>query len=188
MGAFTILISTILALGTTARTAVAAATTTNTTATTSSFPSTLNITTLTAHNNHSVLECWALQPGYSLTSEAGVSGNAVLNLGPITGNATNILIPANYDGGQHNAPALQWVIFLSGVAHITLPTSADEAWVTGGKNGAILALDTQEVSAEGHTTTYPSGQMTVAVEVPLAEVPAHRVLHSGACGAGEVLA
>ena len=44
-----------------------------------------------------------------------------------------------------------------------------EAWVTGGKNGAILALDTQEVSAEGHATTYPSGQMTVAVEVPLSE-------------------
>ncbi|PYH45231.1 uncharacterized protein BP01DRAFT_296601 [Aspergillus saccharolyticus JOP 1030-1] len=152
------------------------------------FPSTLNITTLTAHNNQSVLECWALQPGYSLTSEAGVSGNVVLDLGPITNNATNILIPAKYDGGRHNAPALQWVIFLSGLAHITLPYSDDEAWVSGGKNGAILALDTKEVSAEGHATTYPSGEMTVALEVPLSQVPEHRVLHSGACRVGETLA
>ncbi|RAH85689.1 hypothetical protein BO86DRAFT_385985 [Aspergillus japonicus CBS 114.51] len=118
MGVFTTitinLISSILALSTTALASAAAATTTTTTNTTTTtdttFPSTLNITTLTAHNNHSVLECWALQPGYSLTSEAGVSGNAVLNLGRITGNATNILIPAHYDGGQHNAPALQYVV------------------------------------------------------------------------------
>jgi fatty acid/phospholipid biosynthesis enzyme len=42
------------------------------------------------------------------------------------------------------------VIFLSGLAHITLPNSTAEAWVSGGKTGAILALDTADVSALGH--------------------------------------
>ncbi|OOF98194.1 hypothetical protein ASPCADRAFT_403988 [Aspergillus carbonarius ITEM 5010] len=143
-----------------------------TTTTTSSFPSTLNITTITAHNNQSALECWALDPGYTTSAQAGVSGTAMLSLGPITSNATSILIPGAYDGGRHNAPTIQyvpptphpitsdmnklnhnprplqkkrWVIFLSGVAHITLPNSTDEAWVVGGRNGAILALDTEEL-------------------------------------------
>ncbi|RAL03992.1 uncharacterized protein BO80DRAFT_400106 [Aspergillus ibericus CBS 121593] len=162
----------------------AAAASTNTT--TSSFPSTLNITTITAHNNQSALECWALDPGYTTSAQAGVSGTAMLPLGPITGNATNILIPGNYDGGRHNAPTIQWVIFLSGVAHITLPNSTDEAWVIGGRNGAILALDTAEVSTQGHYTVYPTEESTLVWEVPLVEVPGHRVLYKRACGGAEV--
>ncbi|PYI02196.1 hypothetical protein BO78DRAFT_433042 [Aspergillus sclerotiicarbonarius CBS 121057] len=153
--------------------------------TTSSFPSTLNITTITAHNNQSALECWALDPGYTTSAQAGVSGTAMISLGPITGNASNILIPGAYDGGRHNAPTIQWVIFLSGVAHITLPNSTDEAWVVGGRNGAILALDTKEVSAEGHSTVYPTQESTLAWEVPLEKIPGHRVLHGGACVVGE---
>lgn len=78
------------------------------------------------------------------------------------------------------------MIFLSGLAHITLPHSKDEAWIRGGQKGAILALDTHDVSAEGHFTEYTSGEVTVAVEVPLDHVPGHRVLHKGACGDGEV--
>ncbi|PWY87271.1 hypothetical protein BO94DRAFT_535385 [Aspergillus sclerotioniger CBS 115572] len=162
----------------------AAAASTNTTTTT--FPSTLNITTITAHNNQSALECWSLDPGYATSSQAGVSGTAMLSLGPVTGNATNILIPEAYDGGRHNAPTIQWVLFLSGVAHITLPNSTDEAWVVGGRNGAILALDTEEVSALGHSTVYPTQESTVALEVPLEKVPGHRVLHKGACVVGEI--
>ncbi|GFN13257.1 hypothetical protein AtubIFM55763_001298 [Aspergillus tubingensis] len=168
--------------------AAAASTTTALAAsTTTTFPSTLNITTLTAHNNQSVLECWALDPGYSTSAQAGVSGTAMLNLGSVTNNATNLLIPGEYDGGRHNAPTNQWVIFLSGVAHITLPNSTDDAWIVGGKNGAILALDTAEVSALGHYTTYPTEESTVALEIALKEIPGHRVLHSGACGEGELL-
>ncbi|GKZ19197.1 hypothetical protein AbraIFM66951_008031 [Aspergillus brasiliensis] len=175
----TTFLTTFLAASTTA---LAASTNTTTT-----FPNTLNITTLTAHNNQTALECWALDPGYSTSSEAGVSGTAMLSLGPVTSNATSHLIPGGYDGGRHNAPTIQWVIFLSGVAHITLPNSTDEAWVVGGRNGVILALDTAEVSALGHYTTYPTQESTVALEVALREVPGHRVLHKGACGVGEML-
>ncbi|OQE25117.1 hypothetical protein PENSTE_c006G06752 [Penicillium steckii] len=148
---------------------------------------TLNVTVLGAHNNKSTLECWALQPGFQTSNTAGTSGTEVLNLGPVggsqAGNSSYSVLPAEFDGGRHNAPALQWVIFLSGLAHITLPNSTTEAWIPGGKNGAILALDTADVSTLGHITKYPSKESTVALQIPLGEegVPAHRVLHAGGC-------
>lgn len=93
---------------------------------------------------------------------------------------------------------IRWVIFLSGLAHITLPHphrsnntnnshKTDEAWILGGKNGAILALDTADVSAEGHITRYPSGEATIALQIPLegGVPPKHRVLHAGACKSEE---
>ena len=84
---------------------------------------------------------------------------------------------------------IRWVVFLSGLAHITLPNSTTEAWVEGGKNGVILALDTVDVSAFGHFTTYPSQERTTAVQIPLGEkgVPGHWVLHEGPCSGEEVL-
>lgn len=81
------------------------------------------------------------------------------------------------------------MIFLSGLAHVTLPESKAEAWIPGGKNGAILALDTADVSRLGHITEYPSGDSTFVMQIPLGAggVPPHRVLHSGACHAEELL-
>ncbi|KAJ5935154.1 hypothetical protein N7466_004701 [Penicillium verhagenii] len=155
--------------------------------------STLNVTVLGAQNNASTLECWALKPGFTTSSEAGTTGSKSLNLGPLDGkdanNSTYAIIPGKYDGGRHNAPVNQWVIFLSGLAHITLPNSTAEAWVSGGKNGAILALDTADVSYLGHITKYPSNESTVTFEVPLGEegIPAHTVLYSGACKGAELL-
>ncbi|RHZ50061.1 uncharacterized protein CDV56_101725 [Aspergillus thermomutatus] len=154
-----------------------------------SIPATINITVIGAQNNQSTLECWALEPGFASSTQPGVSGSATLSLGPVGDNATYDIIPAQFDGGRHNAPARQWVIFLSGLAHITLPCSDDEAWILGGKYGMILALDTADVSAEGHYTEYPSNEATVALIVPLGEEeeePAHRVLYQGACNATEV--
>ncbi|OGE52007.1 hypothetical protein PENARI_c011G10543 [Penicillium arizonense] len=151
--------------------------------------STLNVTVLGARHNRSTLECWALQPGFETSTQPGTSGSSVLDLGAVQGNASFTAIPAEFDGGRHNAPALQWVVFLSGLAHITLPNSTAEAWIEGGKNGAILALDTADVSALGHYTVYPSKERTVALEVPLGKdgVPGHRVLHGGACQGDELL-
>ncbi|CAI7599169.1 unnamed protein product [Penicillium manginii] len=148
---------------------------------------TLNITVLSAHNNRSTLECWALEPGFTTSTTAGQSGTEVLNLGTVgglnAGNASYSVLPAKFDGGRHNAPALQWVVFLSGLAHITLPNSTAEAYIPGGKNGAILALDTADVSSLGHITKYPSEESTVALIIPLGQggIPGHAVLHNGAC-------
>lgn len=81
------------------------------------------------------------------------------------------------------------MIFLSGLVHITLPNSTTEAWVAGGKNGAILALDTRDVSFLGHYTSYPSKDSTVSLEIPLSAgvVPDHRVLHAGSCQGEELM-
>ncbi|BCR83390.1 uncharacterized protein ACHE_10792A [Aspergillus chevalieri] len=148
---------------------------------------TLNVTVIGARNNKSILECWALDPGFTESSQAGTAGSEILNLGSVSGNASYSVIPAKFDGGRHNAPAMQWVVFLSGLAHISLPHSDKEAWIRGGKGGAILALDTAKVSGDGHVTKYPSDEVTVALQVPLKEkVPGHHVLHGGACEGKEV--
>ncbi|GAQ08208.1 hypothetical protein ALT_5529 [Aspergillus lentulus] len=152
-----------------------------------SMPTTLNITVIGARNNLSTLECWSLEPGFTSSTQPGIAGSASLSLGPVGDNATYTIVPARLDGGIHNAPVRQWVIFLSGLAHITLPHSEDEAWILGGKHGTILALDTADVSADGHYTKYPSDEVTVAMAVPLGdEEPAHQVLYQGACKATEV--
>ncbi|EAW10504.1 uncharacterized protein ACLA_049760 [Aspergillus clavatus NRRL 1] len=154
-----------------------------------SVPETLNITVLSAQNNQSTLECWALEPGFVSSTQPGISGTAALTMGPVGANASYSILPAQFDGGRHNAPARQWVIFVSGLAHLTLPHSQDEAWIRGGKHGMILALDTADVSADGHYTTYPSDEVTAAVVVPLKNGdgdPGHRVLHKGACNAAEL--
>lgn len=76
-------------------------------------PSTLNITTLTAKNGFSVLECWSLVPGFTTSHQAGTSGAASIGIGELgssTVNATFSIIPARFDGGIHNAPAAQYVL------------------------------------------------------------------------------
>ena len=78
-------------------------------------------------------------------------------------------------------------MFLSGLAHVSLPvpaygnSSLDEAWIVGGANGLIIAVDTK---GSGHITTYPSDDTTVALQVPFESyeaVPAHEIIASGPC-------
>lgn len=76
---------------------------------------------------------------------------------------------------------------MSGLAHVTVPfpssndSSMTEAWVTGGANGLLLALDTQ---GTGHSTAYPSDQPTVVLQIPFAsveDVPEYVIEHPGPC-------
>ena len=55
------------------------------------------------------------------------------------------------------------VAFLSGLAHVTLPNSTGEAWITGGKYGLIVAADRD--ATDGHFTRYPSAEDTIALQV-----------------------
>jgi len=73
--------------------------------------STLNVTVIGARNNNSILECWALNPGFTESSQAGTAGSEVLNLGSVSGNASYSVLPARFHGGRHNAPALQYAPF-----------------------------------------------------------------------------
>ena len=81
-------------------------------------------------------------------------------------------------------------MFLSGLAHITLPhpvssnATLDEAWIVGGTDGLIVAVDT---IGTGHITTYELDVKTVALQIPFTgkTVPAHSVVYEGPCHYGE---
>lgn len=75
--------------------------------TASALPDTLNVTAIAVQNNVSVLECWALNPGFVTSAGAGTAGAANLNLAPLAPNATYTVIPAAFNGGPHNAPYTQ---------------------------------------------------------------------------------
>jgi hypothetical protein len=81
----------------------------------------------------------------------------------------------------HILIVLRYVIFISGLAHVTLPNGTDEAWVRGGKYGILIAADTASASEHGHITTYPSAEDTIALQIPFADgkIPAHTALYSG---------
>jgi len=149
-------------------------------------PSTLNLTALAAQNGSSVFECWSLQPGFTSSAQPGTAGAVSLQLGDLA-NASYSILPAGFDAGRHNAPNIQYVVFLSGLAYITLPNSTADVWVEGGQSGVIIATDTAAVSTYGHITTYPSSMETIALQIPTEGglVPNHTVLHSGPCATTE---
>jgi len=99
------------------------------------------------------------------------------------------ILPPRFNGGLHTAPAPQIVHFVSGLAHITLPTSStsstsenssQELWIVGGAGGLLIAADT---TGSGHITRYPSDQETVGIVAPFegGRIPAYEVLREGAC-------
>lgn len=70
-------------------------------------PKTLNITTISANvQRESILECWQLAAPLLSSTTAGTSGAVFAQLGE--GGATSYgVIPPQFDGGLHNAPAVQ---------------------------------------------------------------------------------
>ncbi|KZV63594.1 hypothetical protein PENSPDRAFT_202512 [Peniophora sp. CONT] len=165
----------------------------------SNSSNTLNVTALATLDGKSVLQCWALQPAFTTSSQTGTAGAEILQLGDLA-NASFSILPAHFNAGQHNAPNAQWVVFLSGLAHITLPEAAlpisneteyvTEAWVAGGTYGTIFAADTQEVSSFGHVTEYPSGEETRVLQIPTAGglIPNHTILDAtGPCVQSELV-
>jgi hypothetical protein len=148
---------------------------------------TLNLTAISTSNGSSIFECWQLL-SFVTSAGAGTVGALNLFLGNLD-NATYTVIPPRFDGGIHNAPAPQFVVFLSGLAHITLPNSTAEAWVQGGKYGMIIAADSAEYSTYGHITSYPSDADTVALQIPFegGYYPTHSLLYEGPCRWSEVI-
>lgn len=102
-----------------------------------SSTSALNITAINAANGASILECWRLD-NFTVSNTPGTVGALSLFLGSAS-NASYTVIPPKTNAGLHRAPAAQFVTFLSGLIHITLPNSTDDAWVVGGKYGLIFA-------------------------------------------------
>ncbi|KAI0293514.1 hypothetical protein B0F90DRAFT_1398783 [Multifurca ochricompacta] len=149
-------------------------------------PTFLNVTALTAHKGVSVLECWQILPGFTTSSQTGTAGASILQLGNLA-NASYSVIPPGFNAGFHTAPTIQWVVFISGLAHITLANSSVQAFVPGGKNGVIFAADTADVSLKGHSTNYPSKEETRAIQIPTGGIiPPHKVLYSSPCKSAQL--
>lgn len=66
----------------------------------------LNLTAISAANGKSTLECWQLATPFTISQQAGIQGTALLPLGNTT-SAFYIVIPGKFDGGLHQAPAVQ---------------------------------------------------------------------------------
>ncbi|KZV95648.1 hypothetical protein EXIGLDRAFT_671918 [Exidia glandulosa HHB12029] len=147
---------------------------------------TLNMTSITGRHGKSVFECWAFGP-FATSGQQGTVGALSLQLGNLA-NASFSILPPRFDAGQHNAPNVQYVQFLSGVAHVTLPSSNETVFVIGGSKGLIFAADTIAVSGTGHLTAYPSDEPTRVLQIPTLNgvVPKHTVLHSGPCTGSEL--
>ncbi|KAI4159554.1 MAG: hypothetical protein L6R39_000335 [Caloplaca ligustica] len=147
-----------------------------------STPTTLNVTAISAKDGASTIECWQLAAPFKTSAEAGVSGAAIAQLGK-AGSASYVVLPPKFNGGLHNAPAVQYVVFIAGEAVVTTPETQQAAIIKGGADGLIIAADTAAVSRLGHNTQYPTGQQTIAIQIPTADgtVPEHTVLYSGPC-------
>jgi hypothetical protein len=147
----------------------------------------LNLTAISTSNGSSIFECWQL-PNFYTSSGAGTVGALNLFLGNLD-NATYTVIPPRFDGGIHNAPAPQFVAYLSGLARITLPNSTAEACVQGGNYGLMIAADSAEYSTYGQITTYPSDADTVTLQIPFegGYFPVHSVLYEGPCQWSEMV-
>jgi len=149
-------------------------------------PTFLNVTAIWAENGASVLQCWQILPGFTTSSQSGTAGASILQLGAVA-NITYTVLPPGFNGGLHNAPTEQWVAFLSGLAHVTLPNSTDSVYIPGGANGFIFAADTAARSTFGHITNYPSSSETRVLQIPTGGgVPNHNLLHSGPCKNAEL--
>ncbi|KAI1376435.1 hypothetical protein F4677DRAFT_418518 [Hypoxylon crocopeplum] len=147
-------------------------------------PLKLNITAIGASHGRSTLECWQLDDPFSPSSEPGsAAGPYTAQLGDLS-NITYTFIPPNYDQGFHTAPWPQWVVFTTGLAHITLPDdNSTGAYIFGGEFGVIFAADTPDVSLKGHRSQYPGDMMSIGLQIPTkdGEIPVHDILHSGPC-------
>ncbi|KHN95780.1 uncharacterized protein MAM_06392 [Metarhizium album ARSEF 1941] len=148
----------------------------------------LNLTAVTAAHGESTLECWRLANPFKQTTEAGISGSLQLSLGELA-NGSYSVIPARFDGGFHHAPAFQYVLFISGLAHISLYKGRDEAWIQGGKYGLLIAADTADLTEHGHLTRYPSAADTVSVTFQIKDRQSFKysLLHQGPCTQDEMV-
>ncbi|KAI1866718.1 uncharacterized protein JN550_007571 [Neoarthrinium moseri] len=148
----------------------------------------LNVTAIGARDGRSTLECWQLETPFSQSTQPGTAGTAALLLSEAT-NITYTAIPSNFDGGFHNAPFYQWVVFIAGLAHITLSEDNSTAVdIAGGEFGLIFAADIAAVSEHGHRTQYPGITETIALQIPTKDgkIPNRDVIHAGPCRVGEV--
>ena len=69
-------------------------------------PTYLNITSVSAANGLSTLECWQLSTPFTVSSIPGAIGAATAQLGNVS-SASYSVVPGGFHGGIHHAPTVQ---------------------------------------------------------------------------------
>lgn len=79
----------------------------------------------------------------------------------------------------------RWVVFTSGFVVLTMPNNTGAAYVRGGQNGIIIAVDT---IGSGHYASYPTDSETVTLFIPFegGVYPAHSVVADGPCAGNQL--
>jgi hypothetical protein len=67
-----------------------------------------NLTSISAANGKSTIECWQIQKPFDVSTDPGTAGTMSQQLGDLT-NLTFTILPPKFDGGLHNAPFVQYV-------------------------------------------------------------------------------
>lgn len=105
----------------------------NPTTATATDPKTLNITTIAANaQKESIIECWQLTAPFIASAAAGTLGAIFAQLGE-SGATSYGLIPAEFDGGMHNAPVVQWAFpcfFTALSAFCSICNACERIWLT----------------------------------------------------------
>ncbi|KAF3056617.1 hypothetical protein GL218_06722 [Daldinia childiae] len=140
----------------------------------------LSLPAVTGRNNISVFECWQLTSPF--IKKAGMD---VLRMDDIA-SALYHIIPPRFDSGRHPGPAKQYVWVISGLMHMYLPNATDEVVLHGGRYGLMYIDDTADISVWGHRTTFPGGDETTLLMIPVRDGinPPHWVLYDGPCKIG----
>jgi hypothetical protein len=120
------------------------------------------------------IECWQFSNPFSQYPTVGKA----LPLADVS-NITYVVLPAKSEEGLHHPPSPMLFVLVSGMAHVTLPSSEDDMWIKEWENQVIVANDVHGV---GHNTEYPMDRETVALQLPFMRMPDYTVLHGGACG------
>ena len=143
-----------------------------------------NFTAISADSSRqSVIECWqTLSPFIPIPNQ-----NVLITAFNTTSTVAYAVFPPHGDAGLHNAMNPQWIVVLSGLARVSIPSpNSNTSYVQSvdiGPGQIALATDTANVSIKGHESTWPTGQPTTSLmlNADFSQIPLHKVLHRGGC-------
>lgn len=159
-----------------------------------SAPDYLNFTAIAGDGQlNSQFQCWQTpQPLLSIPTLPGAS-YALFNSSPAFAFAN---FAAHSKANLVPAQSPQWIVILSGLARIRIPAAGADGTngttysdsVEFGPGSLVLATDTKNVSTRGHASDWPSEDATSALMLQVSDdlIPAHTVLHTGACTPEEI--
>jgi hypothetical protein len=137
----------------------------------------LSLTAVTSdeHDTKARIECWQFKQPFIKYPTVGKA----LHLADLS-NVTYVVLPPYSKEGLHHPPAPMLFVLVTGAAHVTIPDSSDELWITEQGDQVVIANDIHGI---GHDTEYPLNRDTVALQLPFkdAKVPEYRMLHMGSC-------